>query len=330
MNGRIRKWLGRRIITWLTRDRDDSTHRLSDFERLSDEIRPGDILLVQGRSPISDIIKTITQSPWSHSAIYIGRLRDIPVPAVRSRVAQHTRADPDSQLLVEAILGHGTIVTPLDHYHGYKVRLCRPGGISLRDRDRVVAYVAEHLGTAYDLRQLLDLARFMFPYGVLPRRWRSSLFVHNAGPETHMVCSTLLANAFHAVSFPILPVLTDAQAGEPRWFTRNTRLFTPRDFDASPYFEILKFPHHGFSELEAYRRLPWDPQGIICNAEDDCYVPLMDEPEPQQSHSTTINPAVRLHNPLHTRMRQLLGHNSRSRIPEVDADKPAPEVVQKP
>jgi hypothetical protein len=307
VNG-VRKWIGRRIIAWLTGERDGAGHQLSDFERLCDEIRPCDILLVEGRSPISEIIKTITQSPWSHAAIYIGRLRDIDVPAVRTRLAQHTNAGPDTQLIIEAILGHGTIVTPLERYQDYSVRLCRPAGLSLQDRQRVVAFVAEHLGTDYDLRQLLDLARFMFPYGVLPRRWRSSLFVHNAGPETRIVCSTLLANAFQAVSFPILPVLTMAEAGEARLYNRNTRLFTPRDFDSSPYFEIRKFPCHSFDELTAYHRLPWDQRGIICNSENDCYVPLITQTDPGENIEQGAETAP-THGRLRQRVQRLLGHH---------------------
>jgi hypothetical protein len=308
ING-IRKWIGRRIIAWLTYEREGSGHQLSDFERLCDEIRPCDILLIEGRSAVSEIIKTITQSPWSHSAIYIGRLRDIDVPAVRTRVARHTNAGPDTQLVIEAILGHGTIVTPLERYQDHSVRLCRPTGLSLQDRHRVVAFVVEHLGKDYDLRQLLDLARFMFPYGVLPRRWRSTLFVHNAGPETRIVCSTLLANAFQAVSFPILPVLTTAEAGEARLFNRNTRLFTPRDFDSSPYFEILKFPCHSFDELSAYHRLPWDPRGVICNSENDCYVPLMPRDESEDGVSPAGTEAEPIPGRLRKRVQRLLGHD---------------------
>ncbi len=275
----ISNWLRKKLIDWLIREEEGTGYQLSDFDRLCDEIRPCDVLLVEGRSPVSNIIKTITQSPWSHAAIYIGRLRDIDVPAVRERVSQFTEAGADTQLVVEAILGEGTIITPLEEYQPYWNRLCRPAGLSVKDRHRVVAYVTERLGMDYDLRQLLDLARFLFPYGILPRRWRSTLFVHNAGPETQTVCSTLLAEAFQAVSFPILPVVLNNEAGDKKLYSRNTRLFTPQDFDASPYFDILKFPYHNLDELAAYHLLPWGKQGIVCNDEDDCYVPARPGPE---------------------------------------------------
>ena len=35
-------------------------------------IKPGDILLIEGRNHISGIIKYLTQSTWSHAALYVG------------------------------------------------------------------------------------------------------------------------------------------------------------------------------------------------------------------------------------------------------------------
>ncbi|MCK5921681.1 MAG: hypothetical protein KAG66_12120, partial [Methylococcales bacterium] len=90
-------------------------------------------------------------------------------------------------------------------------------------QSKVSCYAIRRLGSDYNVRQLADLARFMFPYGILPPRWRSSLFEHNAGTETKIVCSTLIADAFQAVSFPVLPILSENEAGDERLFKRNTR-----------------------------------------------------------------------------------------------------------
>ena len=35
-------------------------------------LRPGDVLLVEGRSRLSLAIKYLTQSTWSHAALYVG------------------------------------------------------------------------------------------------------------------------------------------------------------------------------------------------------------------------------------------------------------------
>ena len=35
-------------------------------------LKPGDVLLVEGNNHISGVIKYLTQSTWSHAALYVG------------------------------------------------------------------------------------------------------------------------------------------------------------------------------------------------------------------------------------------------------------------
>jgi len=251
--------LGQWLIHWLTRDRPPAETPLCNFDRLRFELRPCDVLLVEGRSRIADVIRVITQSPWSHAVLYIGRIFDIRDPRLRVKVEAHFEGDPEEQLIIEALAGEGTIVSPLSRYQKDHVRICRPDGISAEDAQQVMAYAINQLGTDYDMRQILDLARFLFPWSILPRRWRSTLFEHNAGATTRTVCSTLLAEAFMQVDFPILPFIERDEDGSLRLFKRNPKLFAPRDFDYSPYFSIIKYPYLGFNDVGIYRRLPWDP-----------------------------------------------------------------------
>jgi hypothetical protein len=44
----------------------------NDPEALKATIRPGDVLLVDGNQRVSQAIKYLTMSTWSHSALYIG------------------------------------------------------------------------------------------------------------------------------------------------------------------------------------------------------------------------------------------------------------------
>lgn len=269
----LKAWLARTITAWLTVEKPAERTPLCDFERIRYEIRPGDVLLVEGRTRVSDVIKNITQSPWTHTALYLGRIGDIDDPRVREHVAYCYDGDPNAQIVVEALLGRGTIISNLDKYRNDHLRICRPDGLSRRDAQTVIAYAVHHLGCDYDVRQLLDLARFLFPYGILPRRWRSSLFEHNAGFPTRTVCSSMIASAFNHVHFPVLPVMRRLENGELRMYKRNARLYTPRDFDYSPYFEIIKYPYLGIQDKSLYRSLPWDEEGQICNGEDDCFAP---------------------------------------------------------
>ena len=281
-------WLGKKIVSWLTADSADSNPPLCDFDRVRYEIRPCDVLLVEGRSRVSEIIRTVTQSPWSHSAMYIGRVHDIDDEELREKVLSFYDGDPNEQLIIEAWLGQGTVVKTLEKYRGDSLRVCRPTGLSRQDSQHVLKFALQHLGFDYDLRQLLDLARFLFPYSIIPRRWRSSLFQHNAGSPTRSVCSSMIAAAFASVRFPVLPVLEERRDGSLRMVPRNTRLFTPRDFDYSPYFEIIKCPHLDYGKQPSYRNLPWDRKGRICNDDGDCYVPTM-QPEPDAKTPASID-----------------------------------------
>ncbi len=264
---KLLKWIDEKATKWLIHDGPPPLTPLCDFKRLQFELRPGDVLLVEGRSRVAEVIKSITQSPWSHAALHLGRLHDIRDPTLRERVLAHYAGDPEEQLLIEAIIGKGTIVTPLSTYREDHLRICRPASLSPDDAQRVIDYCVHRLGLDYDMRHVLDLARFFFPWGILPRRWRSSLFQHNAGEPTRAVCSTLIAEAFMAVDYPILPFIDREQDGSIRFFKRNPKLFAPRDFDTSPYFDIIKYPFLGIDELGLYRKLPWSTGDTYYNDE---------------------------------------------------------------
>src|SRR5258708_21188343 len=83
----------------------------------------------------------------------------------------------------------------------------------------------------------------------------------------------MLARAFAHVGYPILPRViidgTEPQSGwRRRWLGGNghgTRaiyheedpaLITPRDFDLSPYFDIIKFNHLANGKFD-YRPIEW-------------------------------------------------------------------------
>jgi len=262
---KIQNSLWDKIVEWLSSNREDRDMPLSDFDRLRYEIRPGDVILVEGRSPVSEIIKTITLSNWTHSAIYVGRLHNIDDPVLREFILKFYPGEMDDQLIIESQLGVGTIVDNISKYRDDHLRICRPTNITRTDSQKVIAYSINRLGANYNVRQVFDLARFLFPYAILPRRWRSSLFEHNAGTPTHTVCSTMMAEAFASVHYPILPVLHRNEDGQLIMYKRNTRLITPKDFDYSPYFDVIKYPILDFDELAIYQRMPWGKDGIVLN-----------------------------------------------------------------
>ena len=269
----IKSYTWDKLIGWLIIDHGEVNIGLSNFDRLRYEIRPGDVLLIEGRSRISGIIKTVTQSCWTHSAFYVGRLHDIEDPAVRSHIKRFYNGDPEEQLIIEAMIGEGTLVDNLRKCKDENLRICRPKGITHIDAQNVVNYSIKRLGTDYDVRQILDLLRFLFPYSLLPKRWRSSLFEHNAGKATKTVCSTMMAEAFASIHFPILPVLQYDDENNLKLYRRNSKLITPSDFDYSPYFDVIKYPIFDFDELAVYKQLPWNKQGVIYKNPDENVIP---------------------------------------------------------
>ena len=92
----------------------------SDPEHLRGVIEPGDVLLVEGNNRVSGIIKYLTQSTWSHSALYVG-----PIDGA-------TEPDGEPHVLIEANIGEGVTSAPLSKYFPYHTRVCRPVGLIVR------------------------------------------------------------------------------------------------------------------------------------------------------------------------------------------------------
>ncbi len=81
-----------------------------------------------------------------------------------------------------------------------------------------------------------------------------------------------------SVRFPVLPVIEHHEDGRARFYKRNPRLFAPRDFDYSPYFNIIKCPYWGRAEHAPYHQVPWSTDGAVFNRKND---PLKGSPEPE-------------------------------------------------
>src|SRR5260221_1666041 len=76
---RLLQWLGRRLAKYLSTPLpEDAKLATSTPEKLAGALQPGDGLLIAGHTPGTALIKYLTQSTWSHTAIYVGeRLRAI-------------------------------------------------------------------------------------------------------------------------------------------------------------------------------------------------------------------------------------------------------------
>jgi hypothetical protein len=254
------------LSNYFTKDKPAKNAYLCDFDHVCHEIRIADVILVEGRNRISNIIKHVTFSPWSHSALYIGRLHDIEDPHIRERIHKHYQGKPNDQLVIESIVGQGTVVNCIGNYKDDHVRICRPLGLTHQDAQHVIARASENLGREYDVRQFLDLGRLFLRSMFIPPRFRSSLFNYKPGKATEDICSTMIAEAFMGVKFPILPLIRQDNKKIYEMIPRNPRLYTPSDFDYSPYFDIIKYPIFHIGQPAHYRNLPWN-EGYYSNDE---------------------------------------------------------------
>lgn len=234
----------------------------SDPDTLRRVLQAGDILLIEGNQRISATIKYLTQSTWSHAALYVGDA--LPKP-------EDGRERPR---LIEVNLGEGCVAVPLSKYRTYNTRICRANGLTPEDIETVVSFMISKLGLKYDTKNITDMLRYFFPMPV-PVRWRRRMIAFGSGDPTRAICSSLIAEAYGQVRYPILPEIrkkpgrASAQSHYSRreiLHIRHHSLYTPRDFDLSPYFRIVKPTlEYGFD----YRQLTWADRDGDGTADED-------------------------------------------------------------
>jgi hypothetical protein len=222
---------------------------MSPPEKLAGALEPGDIVLIEGNTRLSVVIKYLTQSTWSHAALYVGGALGTSPPG------------EEPKIFIEADLRDGVRAVPLSAYAGLHTRICRPVGLSADDLRKVIEFAISRIGEPYDLKNVIDLARYLLPMPPVPSRWRRRMLALGSGDPTRAICSTLIAQAYESVRYPILPLNLPLQTGEHAMdaheellHIRHYSLFAPRDFDISPYFAIVKPTLvHGFD----YQELQW-------------------------------------------------------------------------
>lgn len=246
-------WIARSIASYLSKSVVDFSVRTSTWEALVATVRPGDVLLVEGNTRVSVAIKYLTQSTWSHAALYLGD---------SAGLGHNRNGEPNT--LMEADLEAGIRTIPLSFYRHNHTRICRPVGLGPDEIEALARYSRERLGHQYDLKNIVDLVRYLLPTPPVPVRYRRRMLALGSGDPTRAICSSFIAEGFQRIHYPILPEVIALPADDPRcrecerefYRIRHHSLFVPRDFDASPYFEIVKPTiEQGFD----YRALAWMP-----------------------------------------------------------------------
>ncbi len=253
--GALSGWLGSHLARYLaTEVHQHGSAPPTHAATLLATLQAGDVLLVEGHSRFSTAIKYLTQSTWSHAALYVGAEALAPTGA------------PPGHCFVEADVSDGVRTVGAELFEAYHTRICRPVGLNADEIAQVVAYAVARLGHQYDLRNVWDLARYLFPTPPVPQRFRRRMLSLGSGDPTRAICSTLIAQAFQSIHYPILPLITTTSRDSPDCPAcvdeilqlRHHSLFAPRDFDVSPYFAVVKPTlAQGFD----FHSLQWQPSG---------------------------------------------------------------------
>jgi hypothetical protein len=205
-------------------------------ELLAGAVRVGDVILIDGSSRVSTAIKYLTQSTWSHAAMCI------------EDDSQSAQPCCDNVMLIEADVLEGVRIVPLTHYAHLHTRICRAQGINKEEVERAISFARSHVGHQYDMKHIFDLMRYLIQTPPVPSRWRRKMISLGSGDPTQAICSSLIAQIFQSIRYPILPDVAFEKTQLPNCqhcydevlHIRHHSLYVPRDFDISPYFNIIK------------------------------------------------------------------------------------------
>lgn len=228
--------LGRTLARFLSKPRRrHSELPTSPPQLLAATLRKGDVLLVEGNSRFSTAIKYLSQSTWSHAALYIGDHLGPPAPG------------QEALLFCDVDINVGVRLIGLSEFAGLHTRICRPVGLGSAEIEALVHYMVSRVGNSYDLKNIFDLARYLIRSPPLPSSVKRRFLELGSGEPTKAICSTLLAQAFGAIQYPILPDIghapapdADDDADTEVLHHRHHSLYLPRDFDVSPFFNVVK------------------------------------------------------------------------------------------
>ena len=223
-NGELAKrmllqFIGTQLAKYLTKEHNyvDAYYRIN-IEDIKSTVKPGDVILVEGQSRVSSAIQFITGSNWSHAAVFIGKTEDY------------------VYCLVEVKAVEGCKYTDLSVYKDHNLRICRPIFLNNKKRPILINHLKKKIGSKYDLRNILDLIRYAYPNPPIPKKFRRNLIGIGAGDPTKAICSSLIAEAFKEIDHPVLPFKDKSNS----LVLRHPSYCLPKDFDVSPFFQIIK------------------------------------------------------------------------------------------
>jgi hypothetical protein len=177
----------------------------------------GDVLLSDHNTRVAGLVKRVTRSNWSHVSMYVGPLEEGPDPAC----------------IVEADIAAGVRSIRLSEFDARHVRVLRPIDLDDLHRRQLADWVVSRIGSEYDLKLALAIARNLLRLP-LPKRRRSTPKTMGSSAR-RFICCSLLADAFAVVGCSILPV----QMPDSSVATAGHRNLIPGDFERASVFEVV-------------------------------------------------------------------------------------------
>lgn len=215
---RFRARLFDAFLTYLTRPiRHASAATIEGVQSLAGVLCRGDVLLSEGNTRASALVKCLTRSAWSHVSIYVGPLDD----------------GQDPRCIVEADIAAGVRSIRLSELNALNVRVLRPTGLDRMNRSRLAEWVVSRIGSEYDHAHAWLLGRRLLRLPLRPSLRPSPDAV--ASTATRFICCTLLTHAFAFVGLVIAPV----QAGSGSTARADLGNVTPGDFERASVFEVI-------------------------------------------------------------------------------------------
>ena len=198
----------------------------SDPDALRQTLEPGDVLACRRQQP------RLRRHQISHAIdlVAFGALCRADAPGA-------TRPEDEPHVLIEANLGEGVVSAPLSKDECFHTRICRPVGLTAEDRAVVCAYAIARLGFAYDLKNIIDLMRYLLPLpvprSVPPPHDRARLGRSDAadllGTDRGCLPRGALSDPAEdgADRKPLRPARKSWRSGTPRFIARAISTFRP-------------------------------------------------------------------------------------------------------
>jgi hypothetical protein len=186
------------------------------IESLAGVLCRGDVLLSEGNTRVSHLIKRVTGSPWSHVSMYVGPLED----------------GHDPRCIVEADIAAGVRSIRLSELDALNVRVLRPASLDSTRRSRLAEWVTSRIGSEYDHAHALQLGRRLLR---LPLRRETGPASTATSTATRFICCSLLVHAFASVGLSIAPLRACSDAK----VCVDPASITPADFEQAPLFEVI-------------------------------------------------------------------------------------------